>query len=345
LHIDEQPILNKWREYTLINDKGMSVSILDYGGIITKIRVPDRNGNSENVVLGYRDYADYAHNPNFFGALIGPVAGRIQEASFHIGEKNYPLTANEGRHHLHGGAAGFHQVLWQVETFRTADSIGLKLTHTSRDCDGYPGKLDVTVRYILRHDNTLIIDYLADTDHITPVTLTNHSYFNLSGDLKHTVHHHKITMDSGRVIALDKEMIPAGRKMDVAETVFDFRDGREIAEGLENPSEQNKIAGNGYDHYFLFDRSGEVVVHEQDSGRVLTIQTNHPGMVMYTANGLEDGLKLAEGLSKKHLGVCFETQGPPASLNHEGLPGILLNPGETYRKQTKFAFTIDKVEK
>src|SRR5690625_1737309 len=141
MHIDKQTILGKWCEYTLTNDRGMSVSVLDFGGIITKIHVPDHTGKVENVVLGYIDDADYEENPNFFGALIGPVAGRIQDASFELDGKTYPLDANEGDHHLHGGTAGFHQVIWQAETFQAEDAVGLKLTHTSGDGDGgYPGK-------------------------------------------------------------------------------------------------------------------------------------------------------------------------------------------------------------
>jgi len=342
MHIDKQTVLGKWCEYTLTNDKGMSVSILDFGGIITAIRVPDHKGKTENVVLGYKNNADYEQNPNFFGALIGPVAGRIQDASFEVDGKRYPLESNEGDHHLHGGTAGFHQVIWHAETFQAEDSVGLKLNHTSVDGDGgYPGNLAVTVTYTLNNDNALIIDYMANTDHKTPIALTNHSYFNLSGDLKRTVHHHEITMDSRYFVELDQELIPTGKKLDVSDTTFDFRKGQKLAEGLEQPSKQNQIAGRGYDHYFLFEENGEVVVKDKESGRVLTVKTNQPGMVMYTANGLDDGLQLAEGISEKHLGVCFETQDSPASLQHAGFPSVILEAGESYQKQTVFSFDID----
>src|SRR5699024_8746172 len=150
MQIDKQTVLVKWCEYTLTNDKGMSVSILDFGGIITEIRVPDHKGKTENVVLGYKNHADYEQNPNFFGALIGPVAGRIQDASFELDGKRYPLESNEGDHHLHGGTAGFHQVIWHAETFQAENSVGLKLNHTSVDGDGgYPGNVAVTVTYTL----------------------------------------------------------------------------------------------------------------------------------------------------------------------------------------------------
>lgn len=342
MNIDKQTVQGKWHEYTLINDQGMSISVLDFGGIITKIRVPDHQGKTENVVLGYKNYADYEQNPNCFGALIGPVAGRIQNASFEMDGNSYQLDANEGDHHIHGGLAGFHQVIWNVETFQTKNKVGLKLTHTSADgVGGYPGNLHVTVTYTLNNENALVIDYDAKTDQKTPIALTNHTYFNLSGDLKHTVHNHEITMNSRYFTELDQELIPTGRKLDVANTTFDFRRGQKLAEGFERPSKQNQIAGEGYDHYFMFEQTGEVVVKDKESGRILTVKTNQPGMVMYTANGLGDGLELAEGLSKKHLGICFETQGSPASLHHEGIPDIILEAGETYQKQTVFAFGID----
>src|SRR5690625_6939625 len=145
---------------------------------------------------------------------------------------------------------------------------------------------------------------MANTDLKTPISLTNHSYFNLSGDLKRTVHHHEITMDSRYFVELDQALIPTGKKLDVSGTTFDFRKGQKLAEGLERPSKQNQIAEEGYDHYFLFEKSGEIIVKEKDSGRKLTVITNQPGMVMYTAPGLDDGLQLAEGHSEKHLGVC-----------------------------------------
>lgn len=320
----------------------MSVSILDYGGIITKVRAPDRSGKTENVVLGYEDYAHYEKNPNFFGALIGPVAGRIQDASFKLDGETYQLEANEGSHHLHGGAAGFHQVIWQVAAFQTGESVGLELSHTRPDgTSGYPGNLDVTVTYTLTNDNKLLIDYQADTDKPTPLALTNHTFFNLSGDLKHTVHHHEVTMNSSHFLELDQALIPTGRKLDVSGTTFDFRKGRELADGLNQDSEQHQIADNGYDHYFIIDKVGKVVVREGNSGRVLTIQTTQPGMVMYTANGLDQGLELAERLSEKYLGVCFETQGAPASLFHPDIPSVIVKAGEPYHQKTVFSFDID----
>lgn len=324
MDIIKKDILGKWQEYTLTNNKGMSASFLDYGGIITKIRVPDRNGKTENVVLCYKNYADYEANPNFFGALIGPVAGRIQDASFELDGQLYSLEKNEGIHHLHGGTSGFHQIIWDIEPFESEDHIGVKLTHTSADgVGGYPGNVDVVITYTLNNDNELTMDYWASTDQTTPLTLTNHSYFNLSGDLKNTVHEHRVTANSDHFVELDQELIPTGKKLDVTASNFDFRKGRKLGDGFADNSVQHKVANNGYDHYFLFNDKGNVAITEADSGRTLSIKTDQPGMVMYTSNNLDEGLELNEGRSRKYLGVCFETQASPASLHHEGFPSVI----------------------
>ncbi|WP_106496496.1 aldose epimerase family protein [Lentibacillus sp. Marseille-P4043] len=341
MNISQQTRLNKWTEYTLTNDNGMAVSILNYGGIITKIIVPDKDGTMENVVLSYDDYADYEENPHFFGALIGPVAGRIQHASFHLEGGTYKLEKNEGSHHLHGGSNGFHHKIWDAETFQTNDSVGLKLAHASKDREnGYPGNREVTVTYTLNNANELSLDYWASTDQTTAMALTNHSYFNLTGNLKKPVHNHHVTFASDWIVELDHELIPTGKLMETSETSFAFHNGRMLGDGFQSDSIQHHIAGNGYDHYFLFNTEGNVIVNEANSGRVMTVKTDQPGMVMYTANGLDDGLRLSEGLSQKHLGVCFETQASPASLHHKGFPSVLLHAGEEYKKRTVFSFGV-----
>ncbi|MDO6451572.1 aldose epimerase family protein [Oceanobacillus profundus] len=343
MKVETTDILGKWKEYTLVNEQGMSVSVINFGGIITEMLVPNRNGKLENVVIGFKNYADYETNPNYFGALIGRVAGRIQGGEFVLNGKTYSLDHNDGDNHLHGGASGFHQVIWNVDPFQTSDTVGLKLTHKSLDGDGgYPGNLDVTVTYILNNDNQFTIDYAATSDQVTPITLTNHSYFNLSGDLKNTIHHHHITIDSEEIVKLDEKLIPTGKLMNVFNTSFDFRESRSLREGFNDKSEQNTVAGNGYDHYFIFNKKKEnaVTVSDEKSGRLLMIKTDQPGMVMYTSNMLEDGMELKEGFSEKYLGVCFETQASPASLHYPGFPSVILKAGEQYKKQTVFSFSI-----
>lgn len=345
MHIEWEKTEDNWKVFRLSNDRNMLMEVLNYGGIITKILVPDRNGKRENVVLGYKNYGDYAVNPHFLGALIGRVAGRIKDSCFELDGKRYLLERNDGRHHLHSGSNGFHHVLWEAKPFQSDGEIGLELAYISRDGEnGYPGNAEVTVTYRLNNDNQLTIEYEATVDRKTPLALTNHSYFNLSGDLKETVHHHKIQMNATRFAELDPELIPTGNILETRGTLFDFTSGRKLGEGIETGSAQNEIAGNGYDHYFLFDRKeqGKVIVKEETSGRILTIRTNQPGMVMYTSNNLDEGLELAEGRSRKYLGVCFETQASPAALYHDGFPAILLNAGESYQKWTTFQFAVEK---
>lgn len=331
-----------WKEFTLSNNQGMEVSFLNYGGIITKIMAPNKNNEFENVILSYANYEDYLDNPNFFGALIGRVAGRVEASSFQLDGKTYNLPPNEGEHHLHGGSVGFHKVLWQAEIVEDATSVGVTLTHRSQDGEaGYPGNLVMKVTYTLTNENTFSITYEAVADQKTVLTTTNHSYFNLSGNLKTDILQHDVTMEASRFVELDHELIPTGKILPVEGTVFDFRQGHAIIDGVHSVDQQNLVALNGYDHYFLFDHNKKenVVVTEQTSGRKLTVQTDQPGIVMYTSNGLDDTLELREGKSAKYLGVCLETQSSPASLEHEGFPSIILEKGAPYKTTTSFTFS------
>lgn len=344
MNIEWEKTENNWKVFRLVNDQNMWVEVLNYGGIITKILVPDRSGKRENVVLGYKNYRDYAVNPHFFGALIGRVAGRIKDSCFALDGKTYPLERNDGRHHLHSGTNGFHHVLWEAKPFQADGEIGLELGYLSRDGEnGYPGNIEVVVTYKLNNDNQLILEYKATTDQKTPVTFTNHSYFNLTGNLKEPVHNHVVQMNSSHFAELNHELIPTGKVLETGGALFDFTAERKLGEGITVGSLQNKIVGNGYDHYFLFNRNeqGKVTVRDETSGRILTIRTNQPGMVMYTSNNLDEGLELAERRSEKYLGVCFETQASPAALHHDGFPAILLNAGESYQKWTAFQFDVE----
>lgn len=343
MNIEWEKVGDDWKLFRLINDRHMSVEILNYGGVITKILVPDRKGKRENVVLGYKDHRDYEKNPHFLGALIGRVAGRIKGASFELDGKRYLLEKNEGDHHLHGGSGGFHRVLWEAKPFESPGEVGLELRYLSRDGEcGYPGNVRVHVMYKLNNDNRLMIEYRAVSDRKTPLALTNHSYFNLTGNLKGTVHNHLVQANCFRFAELDHELIPTGNILDTRGTLFDFTGGRKLGDGIAAGSGQNRIVGDGYDHYFFFDgEEGKVTVKDESSGRILTIRTNQPGMVMYTSNNLEEGLELAEGKSRKYLGVCFETQASPASLHHAGFPSVLVNAGETYYRWTSFQFAVE----
>ncbi|CDQ38425.1 MULTISPECIES: aldose epimerase family protein [Virgibacillus] len=340
MKISSKQVTDKWTEFTLVNDKQMSVSLLNYGGIITEIMVPDRDGNRENVVLGFKNITDYQANPAFFGALIGPVAGRIEKASFQLDGKTYPLEKNDGENHLHSGSNGFHQVLWDAVPFQTNEAVGVKLRHQTDPKNGFPGHVDVTVTYCLTNDNQLTLDYHATTDQTTPIALTNHSYFNLNGSAKQEVTNHYVTFNSNAFLELDEKLIPTGKTIEVDNSTFDFRTGRFLKDGTTTASLQHQVANDGYDHYFLFDGNGHVQITEETSGRTLDVRTTQPGMVMYTSNTLEGGMELAEGQSGSYMGVCFETQGSPASLHHNHISSILLKPDKIYQEKTVFSFGI-----
>ncbi|SER90513.1 aldose 1-epimerase [Gracilibacillus ureilyticus] len=335
----------KWKEYTLVNNNGMAVSILDFGGIITKILTPDRDGKLENVVIGFDNYKDYLDNPGYFGALIGRVAGRVENGQFEINGKTYQLPKNEGENHLHGGEPGFHKSIWSVVPFENTEEIGLTLTLNSPDGEnGYPGNLRMTVTYTLTNDNALSITYEGVADQKTVLTSTNHSYFNLSGNLESDIQEHEITLDSSKFVELDEQLIPTGDIVNVDNTAFDFRQGRQMKDGVSSSYKQNLVANHGYDHYFLFDHSKDVsaVVRDKESGRELKVITDQPGVVMYTSNNLPEGLKLRERESAQYLGLCLETQASPASIHHDGFPSVWLEKDEKYFAKTTFVFGVSE---
>lgn len=335
--------INQWKCFKLINDHGMEVSFLNYGGIITKIVAPDRFNNFENVVLGYQEVEDYVNNPNFFGALVGRVAGRIQGAEFQLNGKVYTLISNDGINHLHGGASGFHQIIWKAWPFEKKHSIGVVFsTYIPHGDGGYPGNLEMSITYTLYHNNIFTMTYEAVSDKDTVLAPTNHTYFNLSGDLKSVIRNHRVLIDSSRFGELNPSLIPTGNILEVNGTVFDFRNGRYLGDGMNSDHIQNQLVGDGYDHYFIFDQNKKekIIVEDSNSGRVLTINTDAPGCVMYTSNGLDNQHRLNERLSKKYLGVCFETQTSPASLHHKRFPPCILRKGEAYFSKTSYCFGV-----
>ncbi|GEN57552.1 aldose 1-epimerase [Halolactibacillus alkaliphilus] len=335
---------HNWQLFTLTNNNGMTVKFLDYGGIITEIVTKDKAGKMENVVLGYRDYEDYLNNKTYFGALIGRVAGRIEGASFVLNEEIYHVPEVENGHSLHGGPGGLHTQVFKVETIEHEKGVEAVLYHTSNDLDqGYPGTVTYKISYLLTHDDTFTISYEAVSTKDTLLTITNHSYFNLSGDLKETILDHDITLDASQFVELDDELIPTGKILPVTGTTFDFTHGRTVRGAVDSVDPQNKVALNGYDHFFIFDhkKDAAVVVKDPKSGRKLTVTTDQPGMVMYTSNALDDTLILKERQSEKYLGVCLETQSSPASVVHDGFPPIFLAKNDVYLSKTSFSFETE----
>jgi aldose 1-epimerase len=317
---------------------------MDWGCIITEIQAPDRSGKMGNVVLGFDTLDEYGDNPHFLGAVAGRFAGRIKGGAFSLEGKDYQLAANANGHHLHGGEKGFSHVLWDSHVIHNGNEASIEFTYVSPDGEeGYPGSLELKVSYTLSNDrDELLIKYSAVSTQTTLVNLTNHSYFNLSGDLKQDVLNHKLFLNSSEFLALDEELIPTGELMAVDRSVFDFREGRKIYDGTVSGDPQNLLAGCGYDHPFLLDgnQQEEIVVLDEASGRRLTVETTEPAVVLYTGNGLEGPYSFRGTKARNYLGLCLETQGLPDSVHHSHFPSAVLKKGERYTSETRYSFGV-----
>lgn len=341
-HYNGEPVI----EYTLTNDSGMSVSCLNYGCVITKVLVPDRNGRFENVVLGFDHFKDYLELSPYFGAVVGRVAGRIKDAEFELDGDEFQLTANEDPNHLHGGKQGFNSVIWKTEFIEQDDAIGLRFSYLSRDGEeGYPGNLDTDILYLLSNSNELSITYQARTDRKTLVNLTNHSYFNLSGNLKRDCCEHVLHVESDSFLELGPDLIPTGKMLNCKGTSFDFNQGRVLQTGIKSSHPQNVLAGNGYDHPLVFNKLGEntITLSEKESGRSLLVTTDQPCVVVYTGNYLAGPYSIYGVRAKNYLGVCLETQGLPDAIHQADFPSVVLNPGEEYYTTTKYRFISNTI--
>ncbi|MHC1762574.1 MAG: aldose epimerase family protein [Negativicutes bacterium] len=330
-------------EYTLKNANGLEVSCLDYGCAVTKIMTPDRGGNFENIVLGFQDLAAYEKNPIFAGVVVGRVAGRIKGAKFELDGKTHILTCNEGENQLHGGMKGFHKVLWNAEIIDQEKETTLQFSYTSADGEeGYPGTLTTKVTYTLTNNNELLICYQGQSDKTTLFNPTNHTYFNLSGNLKRDICQHSLKMQSSTFLELSEQLLPTGRVLDVKETAFDFRKGQKLMVGIISNDVQNKIAGQGYDHAFVLDsnNSGEIVLHEEESGRSLVIETDAAGLVLYTGNHIPNELDFYEKKSERYMGICIETQLPPDAIHHPNFPSCVLEKDQIFITKTKYTFGL-----
>ncbi len=269
--------------WTLWNESGMEVRAIGYGAAITSIRVPDREGRFADVVLGYDSLDGYVADDAYFGAVIGRFANRIRLGRFSLGGKTYQLATNNGLNHLHGGPGGFHKVLWEVAALSTPEGPGLVFRYTSPDGEeGYPGTLNVRVTYRLTQQNELVIDYQATTDQPTPINLTQHSYFNLSGDTEREVLGHELELNAASFTPVDDTLIPTGEITPVSGTPFDFRQPRQLGACIGENDAQLAHAG-GYDHNFVLgagDQNLEFAarVYEPTSGRSLEVHTTGPGI-------------------------------------------------------------------
>lgn len=325
--------------FTLTNRKGNQVKITNYGGIVTSWISPDKNGRKSNIVLGFDSLSGYLAHPPYFGALIGRYGNRIANGKFKLDNVAYTLAANNGKNHLHGGNKGFDKVVWDAATVNDS-TAALLLSYVSRDGEeGYPGTLKVNVQYRFTNDDALEIEYNAETDKATPVNLTNHSYFNLTGDVSNTILDHKLWVDADRYTPVDSTLIPTGEIKAVKGTPFDFTIAEKIGARIGH------VLG-GYDHNFVLnkkDHSLSLVAALSDSlsGRKLEVFTMEPGLQFYSGNFLDGTLKAPAGKAiNQHAALCLETQHFPDSPNEPSFPTTILKPGEKYHTITRYQLSI-----
>lgn len=332
--------------YTLKNRHGVEMKAITYGGIITELRTPDRDGHPGDIVLGFDSLPPYETVSPYFGAIVGRYANRIAKGTFTLDGTTYHLPINNPPNSLHGGTVGFDKVVWRAEPVHSDSGVGVLFTHTSPDGDqGYPGNLTVKVRYLLTDADQLIVDYEATTDRATPINLSQHTYWNLAGQGSGTILDELLQIDASQYTPVDSTLIPTGEIVPVAGTPFDFRTPTAIGARIDAPDPQLKIAG-GYDHNWVLDGTGpglHAAVHLVDpsSGRTLDIATDQPGIQVYTGNFLDGTLVGEDGKRYAHRGaIALETQHFPDSPNHPNFPSTILRPGEVFRSRTVFTFGV-----
>ncbi len=326
--------------YTLANSSGVEATIMTYGGTVVSLHTPDSHGRSGDIVLGFDHLEAYFGGGNpYFGALIGRYGNRIANGRFTIGGVEYKLAQNNGQNNLHGGPRGFDKVVWRV---KDAGPQSLELGYLSKDGDqGFPGNLDVTVRYTLTDANELGIDYSATTDQDTIVNLTNHSYFNLASEGDNQGHLMQLFAD--RFTPVDANLIPFGELRPVAGTPFDFRQPVAIGAHIDQADEQLQ-RGGGYDHNFVLNRAGDGLspvakVVDPKTGRVLEVFTTEPGVQFYSGNFIAELKGKGGRMYGKRSGFCLETQHYPDSPNKPSFPTTALKPGQRYHTTTIHKFS------
>ena len=327
-------------QFTLTNENGMMVKIINYGGIITHLYIPDEQGTLTDIVLGYDSLQQYLDETPYFGAIVGRYGNRIAGGKFELDGKTYNLVTNDGQNHLHGGEKGFDKVVWNARDFIHPDSAGVILSYLSVDGEeGYPGNLEARVIYTLNNENELRVGYEAETDKPTIVNLTHHSYFNLKGQGEGDILNHQLQILADRYTPVDKTLIPTGIQERVEESAMDFRVPNSIGSRIAD------VEG-GYDHTWVLNnydegRSMHLVARltDPDSKREMEIYTDQPGLQFYSGNFLNGSLTGKQGkVYHKHYGLCLETHHFPDSPNQPGFPSTELRPGEKYETTTIYKF-------
>jgi aldose 1-epimerase len=330
--------------YTLENSNGMKVEICTYGGAIVSSLVPSKNGEFVNVILGYDNLESYLKGNKFFGALIGRFGNRIQYGKFALNGKEYKLAQNDGENHLHGGLKGFDKVVWDAKIVENSANT-LELSYFSPDGEeGYPGNLDVKVKYVLTEGNAIEINYMATTDKDTIVNLTNHAYFNLSGHSSGDVINQKLMINANKFTVNDKYSIPTGEIREVEGTPMDFRTLTPIGKNINSDYEQI-VFGNGYDHNWVLNANGSddliaAKAVDDNTGIAMDVYTTTPGIQFYSGNFL-DGSDIGKdkAVYNKRNGFCLETQYFPNSVNCEKFKSPILRAGEQYNHRTVYKFS------
>jgi aldose 1-epimerase len=331
--------------YTLKNKNGMVVTITNFGATVVSIVVPDKSGKTADVALGYDNLAGYELNKNYLGVLVGRYGNRIAHGKFSIDGTEYTLAKNNGDNSLHGGIKGFNKALWDAKNLSKDGESAVEMKYVSKDGEeGYPGNLSVTVTYALTNKNELKIDYTATTDKKTVVNLTNHTYFNLSGQGNGDILKEELMINADKFTPVDSGLIPTGELQSVSGTPFDFRKPTAIGARIDANDEQIKLGG-GYDHNFVLNRakptglSFAARVIDPVSGRIMEVWTTEPGVQFYTGNFLDGSFQGKGGIAYgKRTAFCLETQHFPDSPNHPSFPTTLLKPGEKYHTTTVYRF-------
>lgn len=332
--VDQQKIT----QYTLTNPSGMQVNIINYGGTVTDIITPDNKGEKANVILGYDSLSGYLQRGNpYFNALIGRFGNRIAGGKFTLDGKQYTLSGNDHGNSLHGGNKGYDKVVWTAD--KLAGDSALQLSYLSKDGEeGYPGNLSIKVLYTLTSANELKIDYTATTDKATPINLTSHCYFNLSGGKDSTVLDHSLEIAADRFTGVNAQLIPTGQLTEVKGGPMDFTTAKPIGKDLA------QVKG-GYDHNWVLNKQGNnlekvATLTHSTSGRAMDVLTTEPGLQFYSGNFLDGSLSNTRNGAKyvKHAGLCLETQHFPDSPNQSSFPNTILKPGETYKQTTVYRF-------
>ena len=324
--------------YTLGNDLGMIARVMTYGATLTDLVIPDRDGRTRDVVLGFDAFEPYLTRNRFFGSTVGRVANRIAGARFELDGAEYRLAANDGENHLHGGEVGFDKVIWTARTAASPSAQSVTFSYLSPSGEeGYPGDLQVQVTYVLTADGALKLEYEATTNQATPVNLTNHSYFNLAGE--GDILGHILTLHASRYTEPDAQLTPTGRILPVAGTPLDFRKPAAVGGRI------GRLEIGGYDHNFVIDRGVADPVltaelYEPRTGRAMEVWTTEPGVQLYTGNFLDGNVGKNSVAYQRHGALCLETQHFPDAVHHPAFPSVILRPGETYRQTTVYRFSV-----